>query len=44
MRIHHESIVKLKGMTPDNKIPIGLLLDKNKFNTGFIIHTLFLPF
>ncbi len=34
LREDHEKIVKLKGMTPDNKIPMGLLLDKSKFHSG----------
>ena len=34
LRQEHEQIVKLKGMTPDNKIPMSLLLDRKKFLSG----------
>jgi len=37
LREDHENIIKLKGMTPDNKIPMGLLLDKALYSSGTII-------
>lgn len=34
LREDHEKIVQLKGMAPDNKIPMGILLDKSKYRSA----------